>query len=67
MADPSDIASDLEIAARNAAIATESITIKRYRLDCIDCGEDLPPHRVEPGICVDCLTAREHRDKMRRR
>lgn len=34
---------------------------------CCDCEAPLEPHRVERGICVDCMAARERREKGQRR
>lgn len=30
---------------------------------CHDCEQPLPPHRIGAGICVECLTDRERRQK----
>lgn len=30
---------------------------------CAECDEDLPAHRVEYGLCIDCATAAEIRGK----
>ncbi|WP_148715019.1 TraR/DksA family transcriptional regulator [Chitinolyticbacter meiyuanensis] len=65
--DQYDRASELEQAEREAAIANARNATKLYRSDCIDCGDDLEPHRLEYGICVPCKATREHQDKQRGR
>jgi hypothetical protein len=60
-----------ETEEREAAIAVVRARAARrytpFMLDgepcCPDCLEPLPAHRVEVGICVQCLTDRERREK----
>lgn len=62
-----------ETEEREAAIAEVRERAARrytpYLLDgepcCPDCLDPLPVHRVEVGICVQCLTDREHKEKQR--
>lgn len=35
---------------------------RRY---CVDCGEDLEPHRQPWGICIECKQIREDQTRMR--
>ncbi|XZG69272.1 hypothetical protein ACTSKR_11470 [Chitinibacteraceae bacterium HSL-7] len=66
MSDDFDRASDIEQAQRDAALAAvqAAASKKLFRADCVECGDDLEPHRQPYGICVPCKSRQERRAKL---
>jgi hypothetical protein len=54
-----DLYLDREIQAARALIPPTP------RTECLDCCEDLEPHRQAWGLCIACKAKRERRDRMR--
>lgn len=64
MSDPNDLATDIEMAARDAALASARAAARmRLATECRHCGEDLEPHRQVYGSCIHCQTAIEKKQK----
>lgn len=69
MADDADRATAYEEAFTRAALAAQLAHARRRIAPqmihgvahCPDCGEPLPAHRIDAGICVECLSIRERR------
>ena len=60
--DDADLAEiEIERALERSIEATRALLPSRPRETCIDCGEDLEPHRQTWGICIDCKMKRERR------
>jgi len=66
MADDADRAQDHIEASLEWQIAVARGPQRQARETCCDCAEDLDTHRVRYGICVECQTARERQQTMRR-
>lgn len=73
VSDPNDMATELEEAHRQAAIAKARLAAKEeadedeFGRYCLDCGDVIPPDRVaavQAVRCVPCASAREKRKRL---
>ncbi|WP_410498123.1 hypothetical protein [Chitinibacter sp. S2-10] len=64
MSDQNDLASDIEQAQREAALAkTRAAARMQFATECRHCGDDLEAHRQTYGSCIDCQTRIEKQQK----
>lgn len=65
MADQLEQAGDYEQRERELALANHRVVMASIKPadDCRSCGEELLPHRVQWGVCIDCATRAESASK----